>query len=312
MGEVINPLILYLGIALGGVGVCLALPRRGVNPQLLGGLLAGLAAGIIVIGLAVRDPSQAPNLFFYIFGALALGSALRVISHKRPVYAALYFILTILSTAGLFLILSAEFMAFALIIVYAGAILITYLFVLMLATQSPSEEDEDALADYDARSREPLLATVVGFVLLAALTSMMFRGVDALPEPHLEARGDMPLRDLPRRVERSLLDADLMERGETIARHPETERFIIDPETRTVVVQDAQGATRTVEWPEDLKARNVEGLAMSFLNEHPATIEIAGVVLLMALLGAVVLSRRQIEADEKAKRRAVGLGEDDW
>ena len=62
---------------------------------------------------------------------LGVGSAIRVITHPHPVYAALYFILTIIAMAGLILLLSAEFMAFAVIIVYAGAILVTYLFVIM-------------------------------------------------------------------------------------------------------------------------------------------------------------------------------------
>jgi hypothetical protein len=48
------------------------------------------------------------------------------------------------------------------------------------------------------------------------------------------------------------------------------------------------------------------------LGEHPGTIEIAGVILLMAMLGSVVLSRKQVQIDEEAKRRpALALGQDD-
>ena len=180
---VIQPIILYLLLALGGVGVALALPRRGLSPQILGALLAGAAAGLIVLVLSINAAPRLPNFYFYIFSVIALGGGLRVITHPRPVYAALYFILTVLSSAGLFVILSAEFLAFALIIVYAGAILITYLFVIMLATQAPVEGQNEVLADYDAVAREPAVATAVGFLLLAVLTTMMFRGVPGLPAP---------------------------------------------------------------------------------------------------------------------------------
>jgi NADH:ubiquinone oxidoreductase subunit 6 (subunit J) len=60
------------------------------------------------------------------------------------------------------LLQSAPFLAAATIIVYAGAIIVTFLFVIMLAQQT-------GLADYDRRSREPLLACLAGFVLLTAL-----------------------------------------------------------------------------------------------------------------------------------------------
>jgi NADH:ubiquinone oxidoreductase subunit 6 (subunit J) len=68
----------------------------------------------------------------------------------------------VLSTCGLFLLLAAPFLMAATIIIYAGAIVVTFLFVLMLAQQ-------EGLSSADARSREPLLATLTGFVLMAAL-----------------------------------------------------------------------------------------------------------------------------------------------
>src|SRR6185503_7620582 len=99
-------------------------------------------------------------IYFWIFSAIALLGALRVVTHPRPVYAALYFVLTVFATAGLFILLWAEFMAAALVLIYAGAILVTYVFVIMLAAQ-PAEDGAPvsgsaraALAEYDAVSRE--------------------------------------------------------------------------------------------------------------------------------------------------------------
>jgi NADH-quinone oxidoreductase subunit J len=264
LDQVINQAILFLLLALGGVGVCVALPRRGLNPQPIGAILAGAAAGLIVLIMSLKARAYLPNIYFYIFSAIALSAALKVITHKRPVYAALYFILTVLASAGLFVILSAEFLAFALIIVYAGAILITYLFVIMLATQSPAEEEIEVLADYDVEAREPISGTVAGFVLLAVLTSMMFRGVSELPAPG------------------------------------------VAPENALVDFMPGKKNAATLE---EQKVTNIESVGFSLLAEHPGAIEIAGVVLLMAMLGAVVLARKQVQLDEEAKaRHAASLG----
>ncbi len=306
MGEAISPFVLYAAIALGAIGVWMALPRRGVNPQVLGAIVGAAAVGLVLLGLGLRagasDASHLPNIYFYVFAAIALGACLRVITHQKPVYAALYFILAILASAGLYLILSAEFMAFALIIIYAGAILITYLFVIMLATQAPSEERTEALSEYDATAREPLLATGVGFTLLAVLTSMLFTGSASLPDSEAVVagrNGDEVLADLPSRVEEALVEAGLMGEGQTIARDADGQA-LIDPVARTASVETG-GEIVEIAWPAGLAARNVESLAYDFLNRHPGTIEIAGIILLMAMLGAVVLSRRQVEIDEEAK-----------
>jgi hypothetical protein len=56
--------------------------------------------------------------------------------------------------------------------------------------------------------------------------------------------------------------------------------------------------------PADLEVYNVEGIAFTLLNDHPGSIEIAGVILLMAMLGAVVLARKKVEIDEREKAAA--------
>lgn len=300
MQQVINPYILWVGLVLGGLGVAFALPRRGPSVPIFGVLLGALAGGLVVISLTLRavDAGEGfPNVYFYIFSAIALGAALRVITHPRPVYSALYFILTILSSAGLYVILAAEFMAFALIIVYAGAILITYLFVIMLATQAPTNEDVESLAEYDAFSREPIAATLAGFLILAVLTTMMFSGVGSLPEPGPLRSPNAILAQMPRSVETGLRQAGLIDRGEHI------ELETLDIVARTVSVTDGN-SLRVVVWEEGvIEASNVEQLGFELIGAHPGAIEIAGVVLLMAMLGAVVLARRQVEIDEDAKAR---------
>ncbi|MDX2147346.1 MAG: NADH-quinone oxidoreductase subunit J [Planctomycetota bacterium] len=305
----INPIMLYLVLGLGAVGLCLALPRRGINPQIVGGVIAAVAAGLILLMLGIRTtadagPGALPNVFFYVFGFIALAAAVRVVTHPRPVYAALYFIMTVLASAGLFLILSAEFMAFALIIVYAGAILITYLFVIMLATQAPAEGQDEVLADYDTSAREPVAAAFVGFVMLAVLTTMMFRGVSQMPPVQdQQARAAGVLAQLPGKIERALDRAGTLEPGWSLAMEPGTERAKVDVERGTVTLVDRFNNQREAPLPAGLEPKNVDELGFNLLAEHPGSIEIAGVILLMAMLGAVVLSRKQVELDEEAKSR---------
>ena len=329
MPHVLSPILLYAACALGALGVWVCLPKKSPSPFIIGGLLAAIAFGLVMLGLG-RAAGEGgatgtlPNYHFYIFSAIALGSAIRVISHPRPVYAALYFVLTVLATCGLYLILSAEFMAFALVIVYAGAILITYLFVIMLATEAPSAEAIDVLAEYDRRAREPLAATIAGFVLLAALSSLLTAGSSGLvADPSLASAGDGRLGVLPKKVEAVLRDArdaagkPMLAAGEGLVFNATEHRWQIEPRADgqgwlKVADQDGKGAAaRTIaqkDWPKSLRIDNVEGVAFSLLGDHPGGIEIAGVILLMAMLGAVVLARKKVEMDESAQAAAIAGG----
>ena len=312
LDQTVSPILFYAALALGAVGLCLALPRGGRTPQVLGALVAAIAGGLALLALGLRaGPGNLPNVYFYIFGFIALAAAVRVITHPKPVYAALYFILTVLSSAGLFLILSAEFMAFALIIVYAGAILITYLFVIMLATQAPTEEQTEVLASYDTSSREPMVATVVGFALLGVLTLLLFTGTPTLT-PMGVVRTDALLAQMPRKVESVLHNAHVITPGESLAQRGD--QPAIDLAAGIITVSDKSGQSRAIprsQWPPELTVNNVEGLGFNLLRDHPGSIEIAGVILLMAMLGAVVLSRKQVQIDEDAKlRHAQRLAQD--
>jgi hypothetical protein len=74
------------------------------------------------------------------------------------------------------------------------------------------------------------------------------------------------------------------------------------------LVESPDGGQRQVVLPPGLAPTNTEGLAFNLLGDYPGTIEIAGVILLMAMLGAVVLARKFAQIDEEAKSAAaVGL-----
>ena len=304
MGEdTINPLLLYIGCGLGAAGVAISMPRRGTSLAVVGALVGAFALGLIFLGLGLAAPDGAlPNAWFYAFGLLSLGSGLRMITHPRPVYAALYFVMTIVASAGLFVLLSAEFMAFALIIIYAGAILITYLFVIMLATQAPSEEEADRISAYDASAREPIAASAIGFVLLAVLTTVLFRGAGDLRPVMTDARPASALAELPGKLERSLLSQGLIDKDERVF-IDDSGRAAFDEREMVATVIGADGDERVIDVPRELSGSNPERVGLNLLAEHPMTIEIAGVILLMAMLGATVLARKQVDIEEEAKAR---------
>jgi len=72
------------------------------------------------------------DLVFYFFAAMLVFSGLGVISSRNPVHSALYLVLSFFSSAALWLILQAEFLAIALVLVYVGAVMVLFLFVVMM------------------------------------------------------------------------------------------------------------------------------------------------------------------------------------
>jgi NADH-quinone oxidoreductase subunit J len=70
--------------------------------------------------------------FFYLFSALLLFAAFRVITARNPVYAALYLVLAFFQASAIWLLLKAEFLAISLVLVYVGAVMVLFLFVVMM------------------------------------------------------------------------------------------------------------------------------------------------------------------------------------
>ncbi|MGD9502740.1 MAG: NADH-quinone oxidoreductase subunit J [Methyloceanibacter sp.] len=70
--------------------------------------------------------------FFYLFAAVCVGAGFMVIAAKNPVHAVLFLILAFFNAAGLFVLLGAEFLAMILVVVYVGAVMVLFLFVVMM------------------------------------------------------------------------------------------------------------------------------------------------------------------------------------
>lgn len=72
------------------------------------------------------------TLIFYLLSAITAFAALRVITSRNPVHAALFLVLAFFSTAGIWMLLEAEFLALTLVLVYVGAVMVLFLFVVMM------------------------------------------------------------------------------------------------------------------------------------------------------------------------------------
>jgi NADH-quinone oxidoreductase subunit J len=169
---------LVLATVLGAAGMWLLLPRGRAGGRLLGGLLA--LAGLGVLAWQVPPLGDwASDIVFYILATVTVVAAAAAVTFRNPVYCAIWFALSLLGTAGLFLLDGAQFLGVATVVVYAGAILVTFLFVLMLA-----QPEGDAF--YDRLSWDTPWAALTGMVLVGLLTLAVvgvFRPGGEVPAP---------------------------------------------------------------------------------------------------------------------------------
>lgn len=120
------------------------------------------------------------NWVFTIIGLVVIFSGFRVVTSRNIVHAALYLVGALGGTAGLFLMLSAEFVAWVLVLVYIGAVIVLFLFGIMI-TRAPTGLDESLNSDHKALPA--LLAS--GFFLM-----MSWASVDAFGTQVIDSTGE--------------------------------------------------------------------------------------------------------------------------
>jgi NADH-quinone oxidoreductase subunit J len=155
-------IVCSLAALLSAWGVWWMLPPGGLRKRAAGGVLAAVALGLwasILPGIG----DWLANGAFYVLAGATMAAAVCAISFRNPVYCAIWFGLSLLGTAGLLLLIGAQFLAVATIVVYAGAILVTFLFVLMLA-------QPEGRAPYDRTSLQGKFAAVAGAMMVFVLT----------------------------------------------------------------------------------------------------------------------------------------------
>jgi NADH-quinone oxidoreductase subunit J len=171
------------------------------------------------------------DILFYIFAAVTIGSALGVVMGRTPVGSLLFMVATLASLAGVYVLLEAHFIAAVQIIVYAGAIMVLFLFVIMLLN----------LGHEYRRDLQGGLAALLAFIVVGALAGLLARqfqgegALDVVAAPGAQA-----------------IDAALVEHG-------------------------AVGA-----------------IARPLFTTYVVPFEITGILLLVAVVGALVLAKRKV------------------
>ncbi len=116
---------------------------------------------------------------FYIFAAILIFAAIRVITARNPVHCALYLVLAFFTSAAIWLFLEAEFLAIVLVLVYVGAVMVLFLFVIMMLDINlvPLREGFTKYLPVGV-----LVAVLIVFQIAAVVGSRHF-GLDAMPSP---------------------------------------------------------------------------------------------------------------------------------
>jgi NADH-quinone oxidoreductase subunit J len=170
-------------------------------------------------------------VLFYIFGAIAVVSAILVITRHNVVHSAAFLGATLFAVAGIFLTLNAEFLAGVQVIVYVGGILVLFVFVIMLISVERSVHERQY-------NRQWTIALVTSAILVAEIVYGLYRGRDSLNLPS------------------------------------------IPPPPVAAVVG------------------NSEQVGTALYTAYLLPFEIASILLLVAIVGAVVLSKKRTQAEE--------------
>jgi NADH-quinone oxidoreductase subunit J len=260
----------FWALLVGGAGLWFALPQRIRFGKVIGGVL-----GIIALGLFASDwpmlVSWTDQGVFWLLAAITILAAVATISAQSPVYSAIWFALSLLGTAGLFFFNGAEFLGVATVVVYAGAIVVTFLFVIMLASPEGHSSYDRLSWGWFARTASVFAAAVIVGILTMLLGGLKEQA--AVKQRDLAVAADQPV--MPR------------------------------------------AATRTTKQPPKQvifgEKDHMANLGRVLFSQHLVSIEVAGTLLLAALVGAVSIAihgKRRLETQvEEALRHDIDRAE---
>ncbi len=132
------------------------------------------------------------QIIFYFFGGMLILSAAMVITVRNPVHAVLFLVLSFFSSAGLWLLLEAEFLAIALVLVYVGAVMVLFLFVVMML-------DINITRIREGFARYFPIGALVAALMMASLWLVVSKrnfGLDKVPAPAAQASDYSNTREL--------------------------------------------------------------------------------------------------------------------
>jgi NADH-quinone oxidoreductase subunit J len=295
--------VFALATLLGAAGIGWMLPRGKLRGRWLGALLCVIAFGLLASRVYGLGDWLAQSVFA-VLAVVTVAAAVGTITFRNPVYCAVWFALSLLGTAGLMFFQGSQFLGVATVVVYAGAILVTLLFVLMLANPR-------GRAIYDRLSWEPPLSAAAGMVMVGIL-SMTITGAVA---------GVSPRDTFRRRVLAELAAAKnvaglepaavravrLSESGgaltltlEIAGPPPAPDKQPLLQRRLRRVAELQHGFNLAIRSDRDVRSEHHLGwLGVQLFGPYFLVVQVAGLLLLVALIGAaaVVMHSRAAPAD---------------
>ena len=134
------------------------------------------------------------TFIFYFLAVIMVFAALRVITARNPVQAALFLVLAFFNAAGIWLLLNAEFLAMTLVLVYVGAVMVLFLFVVMMLDIN-LERIRQGFWSYLP------VGALIGILLLVEMVMVLggsYFGLEAMPVPPAASQGYSNTRELGR------------------------------------------------------------------------------------------------------------------
>lgn len=271
-------------------------------------VVATLSGVVGLIGLWWSIPalvSVSDVGLFWALAALTVGSAIATISSRNPVYCAIWFAVSLLGTAALFFLQNAQFLGIATVAVYAGAIVVTFLFVLML-----SQPTGHAFYDRISWGTWPRVVTSAGAAIFVGLVSWLLAGTDiqqlTVRDSQMQAVQETLVGELATLEVRSLQYEVNLETGARQARvavrvapaelpalreqRAVLEKLALD-RLQEVVSEDRPQAVR-LSWEDLQTPAHMAQLGGRLFSRHWVSIQAAGALLMAALVGAVAIASR--------------------
>lgn len=211
-------------------------------------------------------------VFFFILAFGLIVSALLVLGFRNPVYSAISLVSTFLSMAGLYALLGATFLAVIQVMVYAGAIMVLFVFVIMLLNLGDNELGKPKFTFSKA------LAVGVGVFLVGAMATA-FATIGQPGEAQSNFPGLSRLADVPDRAEVSLanggevFDADT---GQPVA---------------VTAVERATAQKRVALWS---AFGSIESVGILLYTKWLLVFEVTGLLLLGAVVGAIMIAKKRV------------------
>ena len=196
------------------------------------------------------------SALFYVFSATMLFAAFRVITARNPVHAALYLVLAFFQASGIWMLLRAEFLSIALVLVYVGAVMVLFLFVVMMLDINIDSIRQGFWKHF------PLAATM-GAVIALELAAVLLGGF-RISEPQMHAA---PSIAVPAAVVASM-PVDVASAAVGAASAPDVGHVVV------------------------AQASNTKELGVLLYTEYLYPVQIAALILLVALIAAIALTLR--------------------